>query len=146
MRKPRKRLRGPEPVLGNASDTELIALAPTNEWAFPEFYRRHFFGLAGLLCTRVGDPAIAHDLANEAMSLGLEYAIEPRRSAVVDPSAWIYEIALGLLEQLRSRGTLDRRASARVGLDLVATPERLRRVEAEAERIALIEDETWADT
>lgn len=135
---PRRLERKPRPdarELAAESDFELIARAPLDQWAFPEFYRRHFFGLAGFVMTRVGDAEIAHSLANEAMARGLEHAIERGREPIIDPPAWIYELTLRLLDDFRRTGVLGTEAMARVGLDLAVTEERLQRVRFEAERV-----------
>lgn len=135
---PKRLERKPRPDQGEfaaKSDFDLIAMAPLDQWAFPEFYRRHFFGLAGFVMTRVGDVEIAHSIANEAMAIGLEHAIERDRESIIDPPAWIYELTLQLLDDFRSTGVLRSEATARVGLDLPVTEERLQRVRSEAERV-----------
>ena len=50
--------------LARMDDVELLAAVPDDEWAFPEFYRRHFFDLAGWMYRRTGDAEAAHALGD----------------------------------------------------------------------------------
>ncbi|MCP4958434.1 MAG: hypothetical protein GY925_04095 [Actinomycetia bacterium] len=122
----------PQLDVTTATDIELIVSVPYEEWAFPEFYRRRFFGLAGFIHSRVDDVEVAHCLANEAMALGFEFAVELRRPGVVDPTAWIYELGLQLIDQFREEGHAPSAAASRVGTDLRVPRDRYDRIEREA--------------
>ncbi len=89
------------------SDTELLRSVATDEWAFAEFYRRHFFDLAGWLYRRTNDAEAAHGIANEAMAKAFSWAIKPGRDDIIHPRAWIFTIARNELGRWRRLGELE---------------------------------------
>ena len=89
------------------SDTDLLLAVCDDEWAFPEFYRRHFFDLAGWLFRRTSDAEAANGIANEAMAKAFSWAIKPGREPVVYPRAWIFTIARNELGRWRKVGELE---------------------------------------
>lgn len=89
------------------SDTELLRDVARDEWAFPEFYRRHFFDLAGWLYRRTRDAEAAHGIANEAMAKAFSWAMKPGREDVEHPRAWIFTIARNELARWRKIGELE---------------------------------------
>lgn len=107
------------------TDTALLAAVPENQWAFPEFYRRHFFDLAGWLFRRTSDANTAHALANEAMALAFQWAVKPNRKTVDHPRAWVFTIARNELIRWRKKGWVETSASDDVGLALPVADARL---------------------
>ena len=89
------------------NDTALLRDVFDDEWAFPEFYRRHFFDLAGWLYSRTGDAEAAHGIANEAMAKAFSWAIKPGRDDIEYPRAWIFTIARHELGRWRRVGEVE---------------------------------------
>lgn len=108
-----------------ATDVELIAAVPFDEWAFPEFYRRYFFHLAGWMYRRTNDAEAAHGLANEAMAKAFQYSVKPSRRAVEHPRAWMFTIGRRELAKWRERGELETPTADDIGLTIQTPDERL---------------------
>jgi len=89
------------------TDTELLLTVVDDEWAFPEFYRRHFFDLAGWLFRRTADAEAANGIANEAMAKAFSWSMKPGRDPIVYPRAWIFTIARNELSRWRKAGELE---------------------------------------
>jgi len=89
------------------TDTELLRAVSDDEWAFPEFYRRHFFDLAGWVFRRTGDAEASHGIANEAMAKAFSWAVKPGREDIDHPRAWIFTIARHELGRWRRIGDLE---------------------------------------
>lgn len=111
--------------LSSMTDTELLAAVPYEQWAFPEFYRRHFFDVAGWMFRRTHDAGTAHALANEAMALAFQWAVKPNRAEVEFPKAWVFTIARHELARWRKRGMVETPASDDVGLAMPVADSRL---------------------
>ena len=111
--------------LARMDDVELLAAVPDDEWAFPEFYRRHFFDLAGWMYRRTGDAEAAHGIANEAMAKAFQFAVKPRRRPVEHPRAWLFTIARRELGRWRERGELETPTAEDLGLSVPVADERL---------------------
>lgn len=106
-------------------DASLLQLVPTDEWAFPEFYRRHFFDVAAWMYRRTGDAESAHGLANESMAKAFQFAVKPRRREVEHPRAWLFTISRRELGRWRERGRLETPMADDLGLALPIADERL---------------------
>ncbi len=106
-------------------DVELLAAVPHDEWAFPEFYRRHFFDLAGWLYRSTEDALAAHHLAVEAMASAFRSAVMPRRRKLKAPREWVFGLALDGLIAWRERGEVGRAESERLELTLPVGEDRL---------------------
>ncbi|GEM_PF-5464307 len=106
-------------------DSDLLRLVPTDEWAFPEFYRRHFFGLAAWLFKRVHDPELAHGLASESMARAFATTVKPGARTVEYPRAWLFTIARNELSRWRRKGQLETPVADGLGLSFVVEDERL---------------------
>ncbi len=122
------------------TDTELLAAVPDSEWAFPEFYRRHFFDLAGWMFRRTHDAQTAHALANESMALAFQWAMQPNRKRVEYPKAWIFTIARNELVRWRSKGSLETPASDDVGLALPVADSRLEAIVEHSDLYAALDE------
>lgn len=107
------------------TDSELLAHVFDDEWAFPEFYRRHFFDLAGWLCRRTGDAEAAHGIANESMAKAFSWAMKPSREPVQFPRAWIFTIARNELGRWRRAGEVETLVSDDFGFPQAAEDSRL---------------------
>ena len=89
------------------TDTDLLLHVIDDEWAFPEFYRRHFFDLAGWLYRRTNDAEAANGIANEAMAKAFSWATKPGREPILHPRAWIFTIARNELGRWRRAGEIE---------------------------------------
>jgi len=109
----------------DSTDVELLAACPYDEWAFPEFYQRHFLDVAGWVFRRTSDAEAAHGIANEAMARAYQFSIKLNRRPVDYPKAWVFTIARRELWRWRERGKLETPVSDDIGLAIAIADERL---------------------
>jgi RNA polymerase sigma-70 factor (ECF subfamily) len=100
------------------SDAELLAATREDVEAFGVFYRRHVASVLGLLSRRLGDAELAADVTSEvfAAALGASERYDPARGA---GDSWLYGIVANQLGSAIRRGSAERRARRRLGMDPV---------------------------
>ncbi|MBM0103249.1 RNA polymerase sigma factor [Steroidobacter sp. S1-65] len=66
-----------------------------------EFVRRHYAGLQSLLRRKIGDPAIAADLLNEAVATAMSHSRDGRVEQPERMAGYVYRVALNLYRNHR---------------------------------------------
>jgi RNA polymerase sigma-70 factor (ECF subfamily) len=117
------------------SDASLLAASRTDPDAFRELYDRYADRIQGYFARRTGDPDAAFDLTAETFAQVWLVRARFRDEADGSAAPWLFGIARNVLLVTLRRGTLERRACARLGV-----LERLDWPEA-----ATAPDERWAD-
>lgn len=74
---------------------------------FDAFYRREYRGMVALAAAVGGEPAIAEDIAQEALLRALE--AWPKISRYDKPGAWLRRITINLASNRRRRASTERR-------------------------------------
>lgn len=80
-----------------------------------QFIRQHYAGLHSLLRRRIGDPAVAAEMLNEAVATAIVHA---RQGRVADPTrlaGYVFRVAMNLYRNYRRE--FDNRAELRAGGD-----------------------------
>ena len=96
---------------------------------FAQAYDRHARSILFFLARRTCDPETAMDLAAETFAQAFESRRRFRGKTDEDAAAWLFAIARNVLSRYVRRGTAERRALTRLGLEVPSLePEDLGRV------------------
>jgi len=116
-------------VFDQLDDAELLLISAGRPEAFAALYRRHAEALLTYFVHRTYDPESAADLTAETFAEA--FASRTRfRSVGGDGAAWLYGIARHQLSRYQRRGSVDRRARARLAMPVrQVTPEDYERIE-----------------
>lgn len=102
--------------------------------AFASFYRERVDALTIWFARRTVDPETAVDLAAETFAQAFLSRKRFRGSSEASAAAWLYAIARAQLARYHRRGIAERRALARLKVELPAlTPAEIERIEVEAD-------------
>ncbi len=123
------------PLLTSRSDAALMAAARTDPDAFRELYGRYAERVHGYFARRTRDEAAALDLTAETFAQAWLVRARFRDEAGGSAAPWLFGIARNALLMSVRRGTIERRATERLGV-----MSRLEHAPATA-----APDETWAD-
>ena len=123
------------PLLTTHTDAALIAAARTDPDAYRELYRRYAERVYGYFARRTRDDSAALDLTAETFAQAWLVRGRFRDEAEGSAAPWLFGIARNALLMSVRRGTIERRATERLGLMA-----RLDRPPATA-----APDESWAD-
>lgn len=94
--------------------------------AFVPFYEKHAETLLAYLARRVFDPEVALDLMAETFAQAYAGRGRFRGSTDGQAAAWLYKIACRQLAGYRRKGGVERRALARLGIELPGLDEEQR--------------------
>lgn len=111
----------PQPVDGPSDESLLAGMAAGDEQAGISFVRRYQRRVFGLALGLVGDPALAEDIAQEALVRAWRHApvYDVRRGKV---STWVLTIARNLaIDALRARRAVPTDPDELIGLGLLST-------------------------
>ena len=105
---------------------------------FARFYERHAQPLLIFLTRRVYDPEVGLDLMAETFAQAFHSRRQLRGRTDAEQAGWLYAIARHQLSTYFRRGSAERRAVARLGLEVPElSPEELARVEELSDLTAL---------
>jgi RNA polymerase sigma-70 factor (ECF subfamily) len=109
--------------MGVHGESDEMLLAARDAASFERFYRRHVDELLGFFVRRTRDAELAADLTAEtfAAALGARRRYRPEKGAA---GAWLYGIALEQLVDAQRRGSVERRAQRRLGMDRIELTDR----------------------
>lgn len=85
---------------------------------FASFYEEHSRALLTFFARRVLEPELALDLTAETFAQALLSRRKFRGSTAAEAAGWLYAIARHQLAQYRRRGSAERRAIERLGVEL----------------------------
>jgi RNA polymerase sigma factor (sigma-70 family) len=99
--------------LDHRTDEELLALLPTQQEAFSEFYRRHAQRVLGFAARRLGDPEEVADAVAMVFVTVVEAAagFRPERGRAV---SWLYGVAANVIAGQRRASAREARALHRL--------------------------------
>jgi RNA polymerase sigma-70 factor (ECF subfamily) len=117
------------------TDASLLAKARTDPHAFRQLYDRYAGRIHAYFLRRTADPDAAFDLTAETFAQAWLVRARFRDEACGSAAPWLFGIARNVLLATLRRGSLERRASERLGV-----LERLDRPETVA-----VPDERWSD-
>jgi RNA polymerase sigma-70 factor, ECF subfamily len=100
----------------DASDDEL--LAGHDGASFALFYRRHVDTMLGFFSRRTGDAELAADLTAETFAAALAARSQYRPEAG-GAASWLFAIAMHKLVDAQRRGSAERRARRRMGMERI---------------------------
>jgi len=82
-----------------------------------QFIRQHYAGLYALLQRRIGDPAIAAEMLNEAVATAIVHARQGRITQPERLAGYVFRVALNLYRNYRRE--FDNRSELRAGEDSI---------------------------
>ncbi|MFL5844312.1 MAG: RNA polymerase sigma factor [Solirubrobacteraceae bacterium] len=99
-------------------DRPLLVRARANPALFGEFYADRYEPVLKFFARRVLDPEAAFDLMAETFAQAFEALPKFRGETELEAHGWLWAIARNRLYQWRERGSADRQAIRRLGIEL----------------------------